>query len=145
MKQFLHYLQGRNFSVVMDHAPLQWLSSQKMEGLLARWALAIQEYNFTIMYRKGLENGNADALSQKDYNDVDHTVAATTQLSMLTDQLHQQQLNDPVICHINEVLCDGHSHPPRDTRWCQYPLSCYRQLWSPLCLNDGIVCQKFLC
>ena len=39
MKQFRHYLLGRSFQLVTDHAPLQWLSAQKMEGLLCRWAL----------------------------------------------------------------------------------------------------------
>ena len=48
LKQFRHYLLGRPFKILTDHAPLQWLSAQKMEGLLARWALAIQEYEFTI-------------------------------------------------------------------------------------------------
>ena len=48
LKQFRHYLLGRKFSIITDHAPLQWLSAQKMEGLLAMWALAIQEYDFTI-------------------------------------------------------------------------------------------------
>ena len=47
MKQFRHLL-GRHFTVLTDHAPLQWLSSQKMEGLLARWALALQEYDFSF-------------------------------------------------------------------------------------------------
>ena len=36
-----------------DHAPLQWLAEQKSEGLLCRWALAVQEYDFSIVYRKG--------------------------------------------------------------------------------------------
>ena len=43
-KQFRHYLLGRQFTVMTDHEPLQWLSAQKMEGLLCRWALALQEY-----------------------------------------------------------------------------------------------------
>ena len=63
LKQFRHYLLGRKFSIITDHASLQWLSAQKMEGLLARWALAMQEYDFMITYRKGLDNANADALS----------------------------------------------------------------------------------
>ena len=36
-----------------------------MEGLLACWALATQEYDLTISYRKGSANGNADTLSCK--------------------------------------------------------------------------------
>ena len=35
-----------------DHAPLQWLSAQKMEGLLQRWALAMQEYAFAVCIGK---------------------------------------------------------------------------------------------
>jgi len=63
LEKFRHYFLGRKFTLCTDHAPVQWLSVQRMEGLLARWALAIQEYNFTIVYPKGTENVNADALS----------------------------------------------------------------------------------
>ena len=56
-KQFCHYLLGRHFTIVTDHTPLQWLSAQKMEGLLCRWAQALQEYDF----KKGSNNSNADA------------------------------------------------------------------------------------
>ena len=34
-----------------------------MEGLLSRRALALQEYDFTIKFRKGSQNSNADARS----------------------------------------------------------------------------------
>ena len=63
LKQFRHYLLGRSFEPLTDHAPLQWLSSQKMEGLLCRWALAMQEFDFVIKYHKDCQNGNANALS----------------------------------------------------------------------------------
>ena len=77
LKQFRHYLLGCRFSLLTDHAPLQWLSSQKMEGLLARWALAFQEYDFAIVYRKGSENQNADALSRQ-FEHWDDQSAATS-------------------------------------------------------------------
>ena len=58
------YLIERSFNLVTDHAPLQWLSVQKMEGLLCCWSLALQQYNFQIKYHKGIQNGDADALSR---------------------------------------------------------------------------------
>ena len=139
LKQFRHYLLGRKFSIITDHAPLQWLSAQKMEGLLARWALAIQEYDFTITYRKGLDNGNADALSRKEYSALEY-IAATTQLPFLTEDLRQQQLTDPVISQIHSALTQHKSTPPR---WHTLPLSRYKQLWSQLCLHDGLVCRHY--
>ncbi|KFD63150.1 hypothetical protein M514_24625 [Trichuris suis] len=64
IKQFRHYLIGRYFTVWTDHCPLQWLSGQKIEGHLARWAIALQEFDFTIKYKNGLNSVNAGALSR---------------------------------------------------------------------------------
>ena len=55
LKQFRHYLLGRRFQLITDHAPLQWLSAQKMEGMLCHWALcSMQEHDFQIVYHKAL-------------------------------------------------------------------------------------------
>ena len=45
-KQFRHYLLGCHFNLFTDHASLQ----QKMKDLLCRWALCVQEYDYSIMY-----------------------------------------------------------------------------------------------
>ena len=62
-KQFRHYLLGRPFQLYTDHAPLRGLSGQKMVVMLCSWALALQEFDFTINYKPGVQNVNADALS----------------------------------------------------------------------------------
>ena len=144
LKQFRHYLLGRPFKIITGHAPLQWLSAQKMEGLLARWALALQEYEFTIHYCRGQENGDADALSRRTYPDI-QLVAATTQTPILTHSLHQQQLTDPVIQQLHTALFQNpHRHiPPQGSKWHQPPLSRYKQLWPQLFINDGIVCRRY--
>ena len=87
MKQFRHHLLGRAFTLMTDHAPLQWLSAQKMEGLLCRWALAMQEHSFDIAYRKGTENTNADSLSRNLVSDSQ--VVAITSSQSITDDIQR--------------------------------------------------------
>lgn len=60
------YLEGYHFQVITDHLSLKWLNSiDNPTGRLARWALELQQYNFTVQYRKGKNNIVADALSRQ--------------------------------------------------------------------------------
>ena len=59
-----YYLSGVKFTVETDHNPLKWLNEVRTKNQkLLRWSLALQPYDFTVVYRKGSEN-NADALSR---------------------------------------------------------------------------------
>ena len=65
IKTFRPYLLGLKFDVVTDHSPLQWLMSNlELTGKHARWALALQEYDFTIRHRAGITHQNADVPSR---------------------------------------------------------------------------------
>ena len=76
---FHPYLITHPFTLETDHRALVFLdSAQHRNGRLARWALKLQPYAFTIRYRKGSLNANADALSRLFEEDV--AVASTPEL-----------------------------------------------------------------
>lgn len=62
---FRVYLLGRSFIIQTDHRSLKWLDQLKdTNSRLTRWSLALQPYCYTVEYRSGASNGNADALSR---------------------------------------------------------------------------------
>lgn len=65
IEKFRPYIDGVKFTVVTDHASLQWLRNIKdPTGRLCRWALRLQPYNFDIVHRKGSQMVVADAFSR---------------------------------------------------------------------------------
>ena len=103
LKQFCHYLLSRKFLFLTDHPSLQWLGSQKMEIMLCRWTLSIQEFNFDIAYRKGSLNTNADALSRRDQPHCPEVTALTVSIES-PKQLAQCQQTDEVTKKLYDAL-----------------------------------------
>ena len=65
IRKFRPYVGGYHFTVITDHSSLKWLCNlHNPTGLLARWALELQAYDFEIVHRKGSLNYVPDALSR---------------------------------------------------------------------------------
>src|SRR6185437_10831150 len=63
--KFSIYLRPRKFVVLTYHSSLQWLLKQDLpKGRLLNWLYKMRQYDFTIEYRKGVNNPCADALSR---------------------------------------------------------------------------------
>ena len=70
LKHFAVYLVGRRFTIETDHRALRFIHSMtNSNARLTRWAMALQQYSFTVRYRPGKENGNADGLSRQPWGD----------------------------------------------------------------------------
>ena len=62
-----HWLLGREFEVLTDHAPLRQLLTTKGEDFTyrqLRWFEKLEPYSFRVQYIKGSDNKVADALSR---------------------------------------------------------------------------------
>ena len=66
-KQFHHYLYGADhFEVVTDHNPLAYLqTTAKLDATGHRWMASLGAYNFSVTYKSGATNVDADALSRR--------------------------------------------------------------------------------
>ena len=64
------FLYGRQFAIVSDHKPIQYLLSESCgvpamaSARLQRWALILGTYQYTISYRPVEKMANADGLSR---------------------------------------------------------------------------------
>jgi len=66
VQKFQNFLYGKAFILETDHQPLLYLGKAKygQNSRLMRWALVLQQYQFTVKAIKGSENVGADFLSR---------------------------------------------------------------------------------
>lgn len=123
-KHFRPYLFGQNFVIETDHNPLVWLYKIKEpNSKLVRWKLKLEEFNFTITYKRGKENKVADALSRVEINNAEDngSIAVNVdELPEITDQdieniLNSQLENPDELPRIIEDLQTLLTNPPDDT------------------------------
>ena len=82
------YLYGTSFEVVTDNNPLLYvMTTAKLDATGHRWVAALSNYNFSISYRPGAQNADADALSRMPslFGDVVKAIchAATADVSLI--------------------------------------------------------------
>lgn len=64
-EKFYDYLYGNTFNVFTDNNPLTYiLSTAKLDATGQRWVASLASFNFSITYRSGHHNRDADALSR---------------------------------------------------------------------------------
>ncbi len=69
--KFREYLMGSTFTVFTDNNPLCYLQTSKLGAVEMRWVSQLSQFNFSIQYRAGRQNRNADALSRRPSREED--------------------------------------------------------------------------
>jgi hypothetical protein len=152
---FRVYLYGREFTLISDHEPLEWLmTNTKLKGMHARWANTLQEYDVKIKHRAGLKHMDADGLSRNplpsdhDPTDarMDHvddtgdlaTISAC--LAMMAGQEVDVDQDDAITADLDETRDPQANSPPpsvvRDDANVDPPVPYNREVWQDAALMD---------
>lgn len=74
--KFFDFLYGAKFVLMTDNNPLTYvLTSAKLDAAGHRWLAALSSFDFSIEYRAGKKNQDADGLSRRPHtqNECDHS------------------------------------------------------------------------
>ncbi|XP_033115749.1 uncharacterized protein K02A2.6-like, partial [Anneissia japonica] len=160
LKKFHQFLYGRKFILVTDHKPLISLFAPDTPtptlaaNRLARWALILNQYDYTIEYRKTTDHGNADALSRlpmapdKDFDREEDDAETDTvcmiksinlQLNNNAKLLQKETLKDPVLTTAIRYTREG--WPSREITVTQstegYKVQDFKRLKDSLMVTNG--------
>ena len=148
MSHFKHYLLGKRFRLRTDHSSLQWiLNFRNPTGILARWLETLSVFTFEIEYKRGTENGVADAMSRTPAQTADAgTQTEPAQAFRISDSadwslsfIRAEQESDPAISELSEHLSRGRKPHRRHVKNCA---SLLRQ-WSRLRLVHGVIFRLY--
>ena len=100
-KKFREYLISSTFTVLTDNNPLTYVQTKsKLKSVEQRWVSELANFNFSINYRTGKQNTNADALSriswrkldECDVDQVEVTLASSLNTTTVPESVREQLL-----------------------------------------------------
>ncbi|KAG8174283.1 hypothetical protein JTE90_020770 [Oedothorax gibbosus] len=149
--RFREYLLCRPFVLCTDHRPLVTLFSEKKpvppmaNSRIQRWALTLYAYTYTVRYRPGLQNDNADACSrltlQTGFKDPPLPVELVLQLERVdlgpvsVDDIRQATLSDATLGQVSKLILEGWPENPDQDK----NLSPYFKKRFELSVEGGVV------
>ena len=96
IREYRTYLADEKFIVYTDHKALQCIHTVKNpHRRLTRWSMELQEFDYEVQHRKGVNNGNADALSRLPFPSSEVSAISETPESAIIDQ-HSADASKPM-------------------------------------------------
>ncbi|UYV83886.1 hypothetical protein LAZ67_X000509, partial [Cordylochernes scorpioides] len=142
--KFRPYLFGRPFKVITDHHSLCWLTNLKdPAGRLARWALRLQEYDVSIVYKTGRMHKDADCLSINPIENTEKVFNDDIPTLFLLSDISKEQEKDPYITGIIKEISQP-SPAKKDNKFQVVNGILYRKNYDPTGLPLLLVIPRHL-
>ena len=122
VKKFHHFLFGMKFTIFTDHKPLLGLFGEnkaipeRSAARIARWALMLSAYDYKLLYRQGVLNGNADALSRLPLPvqdaEVSQQIMGVHMMELVSspvteEEVSRETISDPVLSIVMKYVAEG--------------------------------------
>ncbi|UYV81442.1 hypothetical protein LAZ67_20001196 [Cordylochernes scorpioides] len=118
VKKFRIYLLGIKFKILTDcSAFTMTLKKKDMTTRVARWALLLEEYNYTIEHRPGSGMKHVDALSR-------NPVSMMIQTDTLVEKIRNAQGRDPLIKALLVIVKEKQVYDARFKKYIQNCIPC---------------------
>ena len=141
-EKFRDYLIGTTFTALTDNNPLTYvLSSAKLDATSQRWVADLASFNFTISYRPGSQNRNADGMSRIPSSSQEPCTITSESIKAICNSIHSEPYihclsmsaatidNLPHLPDYTEVDIRRHQHHDPVLRfWIPYVSDQYRPL-----------------
>uniref|UniRef100_A0A3Q1HDU2 Gypsy retrotransposon integrase-like protein 1 n=1 Tax=Acanthochromis polyacanthus TaxID=80966 RepID=A0A3Q1HDU2_9TELE len=110
-EKFSDYLYGSSFTVLTDNNPLTYiLTTAKLDAAGHRWLAALSTYHFTIKYRAGQANKDADGLSRRPQEPPHEDEAFVKEKARIDDMKKRLiDMPDELSHETFSALCQRHS------------------------------------
>lgn len=119
LKKLRTFLLGYKFTIFTDHKALCCLMEKKdLSDRLARWSLALQEYNFNIARKPGIKHRVPDYLSRYPgptrISEEEPEYQLVNNISILSPTLSSKQRRDRNLNRIIQAIENWEEHPQID-------------------------------
>lgn len=135
LRRFHTYFDRRPFKIVTDcDALVRTLANENNSSKIARWALMMEQYNYTVQHKPGKSMAHVDALSRMEH------VGVVSDLD-IDFQLRVAQSRDPEICRLREHLetADSNEYELKDEVVYQISPSGARRLYVPREMINNVI------
>ena len=162
-EKFKDYLWGAKVTVVTDNNPLVHLQTAKLGAVEQRWVAQLANFDYTIQYRPGKDNTNADVLSrfpavstgpdQAGMKPEEERLVRVVEATPIPHDLpaswgwdperwRRVQAEDPALCKVKEYLERGRLPSAPERQSLALPVKRLLSHWRRLELRDGVVCRN---